>query len=148
MLNFMLACVTDPVTENGAEATFQAPAVLAATDPKIWGAAPVPYAANVIGLPAVPLCPGVRVSRQRLPRLNPTDCPAVSVVELTLAMVFQGLAKVPGLESRPFTESTWYVKVPPVVRTPGDVEATDDGAPADIDVGWGLIREMPVRPGQ
>src|SRR5271169_5564591 len=74
--------------------------------PLMIGFAPLPYAANVIGLPTVPLCPGCNVSRHNPPRLNPTDCPGVRVVELTFAIVFQGSACVPGLESEPLTEST------------------------------------------
>jgi hypothetical protein len=71
-------------------------------EPLMIGCAPVPYDANVIGLPALPLCPGIRLSRHVPPALNPTDCPGVSVVALTFAMVCQAVAGVvPLLELLP-----------------------------------------------
>jgi hypothetical protein len=74
--------------------------------PLIIGLAPPPYAANVIGLPAAPLEVTFNCSRHVSPLLNPTDCPGCKVVAFTLAMVCQGSASVPGLESDPFMEST------------------------------------------
>jgi hypothetical protein len=70
------------------------------------GSGPLPYAEKMIGLPALPLLPVVSVSRHTPPALKATDCPGMRPVELTLAMVFQGAARDPGLESEPFTEST------------------------------------------
>ena len=74
--------------------------------PLMIGCAPLPYAAYVIGCDAVPLCRGVNVSRHTSPLLKPTDWPGKSAVEFTLAMVFQGAARVPGFVSNPFVEST------------------------------------------
>jgi hypothetical protein len=60
----------------------------------------------VIGFPAEPPFQTVNCSRHVSPALNATDWPGINVVALTLAIVFQGAASVPGLESEPLTEST------------------------------------------
>jgi hypothetical protein len=52
------------------------------------GFSPLPYAPNVIGLPALPLLGTVSVSRHVHPRLNRMESPAEKEEALTLLIVF------------------------------------------------------------
>jgi hypothetical protein len=62
---------------------------VATVDPLKIGSAPVPYAPNVIGFPALPLLGTVNCSRHVQPRLKRMLSPGEKDEALTLATVFQ-----------------------------------------------------------